>query len=378
LQFLFFSYFVLTGTSEIFSLGSFIIRWDAILFIAGFLAARKLLLLAYEKDAINFKISAFSIYLVLAAMVGSRLFYLLLYEPRAIFTKFHTIILPFEWQPHFNIVGRNEFSLYGGIIGILLFVWFHRRALNQTYLQVLDRIWLPCAVAGIFMFIISFVDSDIVGQQTESSVGTVFLEPVKKGLLKVPCCIMRSPDGKNPLQRVTVSKDPAFAGARTSQPPLNFQLFFEPGLSEQLVNEFLVGDVKKFLYDMSLYVHETGTEPLRHKIDHQPDGTYVARVGTRGIARFPVQVFEAFVLLLISAMLFRTWRNSSRIATGRSLALFMIPFWTVHLLFQFIKIPDANVLQLGIPVTYFLNVIFIGFGLTILMLSYRTVPPLDR
>ena len=377
MQFLF-SYFILTGTSEIFSLGNFTLRWDAVLFILGFLVSRKLLLLTYKKDAINFKVSAFSIYLVLSAIVGSRLFYLVLYEPRAIASKLHTIILPFEWKPHFNILDRSEFSLYGGLIGILLCAWLYRRALHQTFLQVLDRIWLPCAIAGAFLYVISFMDADIVGKQTESSVGTVFLGPVKKGLLKVPCCIMRSPDGKNPLQTVAVEKDPEFAGARTSQPPVIIHLFFQPGLSEQLVKEFLVGDVKKFLYDMPLYVHETGTEPLRYRMDAQADGTFMARVGTRGIARYPVQIFCGLVLLVISVMLFRRWRNPSAMPAGRLFALFMILFWSAHLLLEFMKIADPKALQLGIPITYFLNVISIGFGLAILLLSFRTFPSLEK
>jgi len=307
--------------------------------------------------------------------VGSRLFYLLFYEPRAIISKLHTIILPFEWKPHFNLLDRTEFSLHGGVIGIMLLAWFYRKALKQTYLQVLDRIWLPCAVAGVFMYTTSFLDSDIVGKQTESSIGTVFLEPVKKGLLKVPCCIMRSPDGKNPLQRVTVEKDPAFEGARTSHPPVNIYLYFQPGPSEQLVKEFLAGDVKTFLYDMSLYVHETGTEPLRYQVSQQPDGTYLARVGTRGIARYPVQVFEALLLLVISAVLFNRWRYPLSPGAGRSVALFTIFFWSGHLLLESIKIPDPTVLRVGIPVTSLLNVIFIIAGLTLLLFSFRRVPP---
>jgi prolipoprotein diacylglyceryltransferase len=371
------AYFISNLDPELLSIGKFILRWDALLLILGFLLGRRLLLFLYRKNNTPFTISALSLYLVISALIGSRLFHVLLYDLESL-KKFYTIFLPFGFDPSFSVLPRNEFSVHGAVIGILTFILLYRKKLGETSLQALDKITLPCVVAGIFICVGGFISAHISGKQTVSRIGVVYLNPVQKGLLKVPCCIMRSPDGKNPLQQVVIKKHPAFAKSRTSQPPLLVYLFFNPGLSEQLVNEFLVGDVKTFLYDMSPYVHEPGTQPLQYQIFLQPDGRYIARIVTRGIARFPVQFMEVFALLALLIVLYRGWMKHPGKFPGKLFGTFMILFWSFHLMLEVLRVDDKTRLLGFINPALVLDTIFVSVGIVSLYLAWRKMLSLQR
>ena len=372
-------YFIWTGDPRLFSLGSISIKWNAVLLILGFLICRQILfyIFSQEKKPLN-EASKLSIYLVLSALISSRLGYLIFYEPKSLWQKALTIVFPFEFEPAFNILSPDEFSVHGAVIGILVFLFLYKRKnrLHQNYLQVLDRVTIPAAVSGIFLLASSFLHSDTIGKQTSSSSGTVFIQPVVNGLLKVPCCIMRSPDGLNPLERVIVKKDSPASKSNMRHQPVILYLFFKPGPSEQLVNEFLVGDVKTYLYDMSRFVLEPGTQPLQYRIFLDTNGQYIARVKTLGIVRYPVQIFEAVTLLILAGFLFWWFvKFKTRLQPGRLFGIFMLVYWTARFLFQYLKESDsASLAGVGIQISSFLNILFMVIGLIALIISLRKIP----
>jgi hypothetical protein len=66
----------------------------------------------YRKEGKPIKtVSSLSILLVVSAFIGARFFHLLLYEPRHLWAKALTIILPFETEPSFNLLDQSEFSV---------------------------------------------------------------------------------------------------------------------------------------------------------------------------------------------------------------------------------------------------------------------------
>jgi prolipoprotein diacylglyceryltransferase len=232
-------------------------------------------------------------------------------------------------------------------------------------MQRLDRISIAAALAGVFILIGSFLSADLTGKPTDSPSGVIFISPVLNGLLKVPCCIMRSPDGKNPLQDVEIKKDPTSPKVEKHQKSIILYLFFKPGPSEQLVNEFLIGDVKTFLYDMARFVHEPGTEPLHYRIFLEKDNQYTARVTTKGIVRYPVQLFEAICCAALFLFLFSYWkRHNLDTKSGRLFGYFMIFFWSFQLAFGFLKEKQSSV-EIG------LNILLVLAGIAILIISSR-------
>ena len=361
------NYFIWTGDSQLSSLGSFSIRWNAILLVMGFLICRQILFYIYSKEMkpLN-EVARLSVYLVLAGLLGARLGHELFYELKAAGANFPSILLPFEFKPDFHVLDRDEFSVQGATLGMLLFLWVYgRNSKHQNYLQLFDRLSIVAALSGVFILMGSFLSSEISGKPTHSSFGGVFIKPVLNGLSKLPCCIMRSPEGRNPLESVTATKDTASADGASNQKSVILYLFFRPGASEQLVNEFLIGDVKTYLYDMNQVVYEPGTEPLRYRIFLERDGKYVGRIQTKAISRYPVQLFEAIACAVLFILLFWLWaRHKVNTPPGKLFACFMILFWSLHFAFGFLK-ENQGTVEAG------LDILFVLAGITTLVLSRR-------
>jgi len=361
-------YFIWRGNQEVLSFGSFTFRWSAVLFILAFLISRQILLYLYKKEGKSLHaVSYLCIYLVLVVLAGARLGHLIFYEPAAILSKGWTIIFPFKFEPDFHVLDAGEFSEHGAVIGLLIFLWFYSRKnpLQEKYFQLLDRVALVSLLSGVFLLVASFFGSEMDGKPTGSFAGTISVAPIQMGLTKLSCCIMRSPGGKNPLESVEVRKDPVPAKDEKSQKSLILYLFFEPGVSERLVNEFLMGDVKTFLYEMPLFVDEPGDQPLHYRIFLERNGQYVARVQTMGISRWPVQFFEVFSSIVI--LIFLWWYGSRVKPPGRLFAFSMILFWGLHTGYGFLR-EEQGSFETG------LNILFVLVGLMVLFLSYRKSP----
>lgn len=362
-------YLIWTGTSEIFSFESFTLRWGAVLFVLAFLVGRQVLLYLFKKDNIPpHRLSALCIYLVLAAMAGGRLGHLILYKPGSPVSEWFSVVLPVAFKPEFHILPGSEFSVHGAAVGVLLFLWIYSRYNTRQlkYAALLDRVALAALLLGAFLLTASFINSGITGKPTSSPLGVIFATPVQRSLLELPCCIMRSPDGVNPLDQVEIRRDPYMPKGEKEKKSIILYLFFKAGASERLVNEFLIGDVKTFLYEMSPYVHEPGDQPLQYRIFLEKNGNYIARIRTMGISRYPADVWEAISCLIVFVFLFRHYRRNKIPSAGRTFSLCLIIFGCVHLLFGFLRETQGAV-DIG------LNILFIVAGITALVMTRKAL-----
>ncbi len=301
------NFIIWNGSPIVFSIGPFVLRWYVLLFILGFFVARFLLAHIYKKEGKpSSDLEALTIYILIAAVIGVRLGYVLFYEPNTILTKPLEIFLPFQFQPSFRFTGIERLSGYGGVLAVMAVIWLYSRKgkPGQNYLQVLDRALIAITLTAVFIGVGNFFNSEITGKPTNSKSGVVFVRPVTDGLLKLPCCIMRNPGGVNPLQNVEVKPDSALQPKATGHGAVLLYLFYKPGATEQLVKEFLIGDVKTFLYDNSQYMYESGEEPLHYTIFQESEDVFTGRVRTTGIARHPVQLYEAACYLLLFITMF--------------------------------------------------------------------------
>jgi phosphatidylglycerol---prolipoprotein diacylglyceryl transferase len=361
------SYFIWTGNPEIFSVGALSVKWNVVLLVLGYLICRQLLLYIYasEKKPLN-EVAALSIYLVIVAVLGARLVHVLIDSSGSLWTNFPSVLLPFEFTPDFHVLEREEFSVHGAIIAILIFLWLYGKKKMHDYFQRADRFSIASVLLAVFILIGSFFNSELIGKRTDSFVGTVFIRPVLSGIVRIPCCIMRSPDGNNPLGNVAVKKDPSSRKReKTTHKSIILYLFFKEGASEQLVNEFLVGDVKAYLYDMAEFVYEPGTEPLSYKIFQEKDKYFSARIKTKGISRYPVQVFEAIGCALLFIALFSFWKGHKiHTPPGRLFGCFMVVYWGLHLALGFLK-------EKQLPLDFAFDILFVFAGISVLAFSFR-------
>ena len=368
------NYILWNGNSELFSIGAFTLRWNALLLILAYLISRQILFYIYKKEnKPSIDVTTLTAYLIISTLIGARFGHVVFYQPELIWKNPLEIFFPFEFQQGFHFTATQGFSIYGAAIGILIGLWLYSRKNKpgQNYFQVLDRITMLASVTGFLLLTGSFLNSDIIGKPTDSKAGTVFIKPVSRGLLKQPCCVMRTPNGKNPLEKVIAKKGDDILENNEGHPYILLYLFFKPGVSEQLVKEFLIGDVKSYLFDMATYVDEPGTEPLHYTIIVEKDGNYVGRVITRGIPRYPVQLYEAITSLMLFIFLWWSWsKQKTNTPPARLFGYFMTLFWSLHLVFGFMK-------EKQVPVETGLNILFILTGIIALLYSYRKIPVLN-
>lgn len=369
------NYIIWNGSPTLFSIGSFALRWYGVLFVVGFLLCRLILLRIYKvENKPTSGVESIAKYIFIASIIGARLGYVILYQPELILSKPLEILLPIEFQPTFHFSGLDKLSGHGAVIGILIALWIYSRKgkSRQNYLQLVDRVAILLALSSVFIGVGSFFNAEIIGKPTNSQMGTVFTRGVTDGLVKLPCCIMRNPGGKNPLDFVTVKKDDGAIADSASHSPMIIYTFFKPGANEQLVNEFLIGDVKTYLFDRSEFVYEPGTEPLHYTIFVEKD-VYTARIRTMGIARHPVQLYESIFCLMLFIFLYLIWKkHKGNTPSGRIFGYFLTLYCTMLFTSAFLKVNDVPLRDgIALSIGQLVSLILLLIGIAVVVYSYK-------
>src|SRR6185295_15199202 len=189
------SYILWDQSAELFTWGQLTLRWNGLLLILAFIIGRQILVHIYKKEGKPAKeVEILATYLIIAVFLAARLGHVIFFQPQ-LWSKPHSIFLPFEFRPAFHFIGMTGFSSHGAVLGILGAVWLYSRMKkpDQGFLQVLDRISILALWIAVPILIGSFLNSEIEGKPTGSGVGTVAITPAADGLLQLPCCVMRIP-----------------------------------------------------------------------------------------------------------------------------------------------------------------------------------------
>lgn len=367
--------FIWNTSPDIFSFGPFQLKWLTALLVVGILVGRNLLFFICKKEdaTLNEARSVFNFTLI-GAILGARLFYVAFMEPDILFNKPAQILFPFEFGQGFKFVGIGQFSMLGAIAGVIIILLIYARLKRRPFLWLLDKGLLLLLVIVIFMRIGNLFQSEYFGKPTDSPTGILAVNKVEQGLLKVPCCAMRNPNGENPLDTVSVMKGKAMLHGGVGYEPLIVYIFFKDGATEQLVNEFLIGDVKTYLFELSDQIFEPGTEPLHYTIFVDAANNYIARIQTIGLARHPLQLYEGVIFLILLIALIWYWKKHvKKLPAGRMAGLLIISISSIHFTVEFMNMLTRPLIK-SVPLTidqYICLVIFL-FGIVLLITSFKS------
>ncbi|RRA97709.1 prolipoprotein diacylglyceryl transferase [Larkinella rosea] len=165
------SYIIWDVNPELFSIGTFSVRWYGLLFALGFLLGQQIMLYIFKREGKPIAdIDALTLYMVIATVLGARIGHFLFYEPEVLFKNPLEVILP----PYRGLAS------HGATVGILTGLWLYSRrkssrATNQTFLWVTDRIVIAVALGGCFIRLGNLMNSEIVGRPTDVPWGFVFV-----------------------------------------------------------------------------------------------------------------------------------------------------------------------------------------------------------
>lgn len=359
------SYIIWNANPEIFSIGSFSLRWYGLFFALGFLLSQQVLYYIYRKEGKPEKdVDTLTIYMVLATIIGARLGHIFFYQPELLWENPLGVFLPFEFTPEFRFTGLQGLASHGAAIGILFALWLYSRKKKpgQNYLQVLDRIVIVVALTGCLIRLGNFFNSEIIGIPTNSGIGVVFVGRVEEAL-------KRNDMGENPVESISIVKDKELPAGMHGRVPINIYLFFKEGTEQETARLFCSTNTKYYLTRLYEFVDEPPRTKLQFELYKEKAGTLVAKVTTFGIARHPAQLYESISSLLLFFFLFWIWsKEKEKIATGKIFGLFMVILWSLRFAYEFLKenqVSFEDNLTLNMGQILSIPMILIGIGVLI-------------
>lgn len=151
----------------LFELGPLKIRYYGLFFTAGFICGYLLLRWMFKTENRNVDdVDSLLIYMVIGTIVGARLGHCLFYHPMEYLTD----------PIRFLQIWKGGLASHGAAVGITLSAWLYsRKHPDQPLLWLLDRLAIPVALAGFFIRIGNFFNSEILGRVSDVPWAVVFV-----------------------------------------------------------------------------------------------------------------------------------------------------------------------------------------------------------
>lgn len=362
------SYLIWNGSPEIFSIGTFSLRWYGLLFALGFLLSQQILYYMFSKEGKPDRdVDTLTIYMIIATLIGARMGHIIFYEPAMIWTNPLGIILPFEFSP-FRFTGFQGLASHGGAFGILFALWLYSRKKKpgQNYLQTLDRIVILVCLTGALIRMGNFFNSEIIGKPTDSPLGVVFFNRISESIIKG--------DNTNLIESVSVIKDQQNDKIVNGRVPILIYVFYKPNTTADQIG-YSMSQIRGFLLHPALseFVDESPLSQLKYLKAEEKSGVPVVKIQTLGIARHPAQLYESISCILLFAFLFWYWsKYKINLPEGRIFGIFMIVLWGLRFAYEFLKEPQESFeTTLPLFMGQILSIPLILVGVFILIRSYR-------
>lgn len=161
---------------EIFSIGSFEVRYYTLCFLLAFISSYVLMLRIFKRENKPQELlDQLSIYIFLGTLLGARLGHCLFYEFD--YYKDHPLemLLPYSYvNGEFKLTGFHGLASHGGAIGILVGIFLFCRKTKTDFLWITDRLVIVIPLAGAFVRTGNFFNSEIIGLPSNLPWAVVF------------------------------------------------------------------------------------------------------------------------------------------------------------------------------------------------------------
>ncbi len=159
-------------------LGVFTLHYYSLMWIVAFLLGFYIMKRIYKNEnQTNEALDSLFIYSVIGIMLGARLGHVIFYQPELINDDFFSIFLPFSFSDGVRFTGFQGLASHGAAIGMIISMYlYNKKVIKKTVLWILDRVVVPVAFGAVFVRIGNFINSEIIGRVTESSLGVRFIQ----------------------------------------------------------------------------------------------------------------------------------------------------------------------------------------------------------
>ncbi|HVI46434.1 MAG TPA: prolipoprotein diacylglyceryl transferase [Chitinophaga sp.] len=161
---------------EIFRIGGFALRYYSLGFLLAFTASYMIFSYMLKREGKEkVLLDRLLVYIIVGTLAGARLGHCLFYEFGYFSRHPWEIILPFSFSTgHFEFTGYQGLASHGGAVGILLAGWLFARKYQVSYSWLLDRLAVVVPLAGCFVRLGNFFNSEIIGRPTDLPWAVVF------------------------------------------------------------------------------------------------------------------------------------------------------------------------------------------------------------
>jgi len=165
----------LTGIDII---GNFKIHFYSLMWVIAFVLGWNIMKRIFIREKINIEyLDPLFIYTVLATMLGARLGHVIFYQPELFSQDFFSVFLPFRFKPEFEFTGFSGLASHGAAIGIIIAMYLYRKKYKyKSVMWILDKVVITVASGAVFIRIGNFINSEIIGKVTDSSLGVRFIQ----------------------------------------------------------------------------------------------------------------------------------------------------------------------------------------------------------
>jgi phosphatidylglycerol:prolipoprotein diacylglycerol transferase len=150
-----------------FSIGPLAVRWYGLMYLAGFAAAWWLGLRRIAQGRAPITRAQFDdliFFAVVGVILGGRLGYVLFYKPG--YYAAHPLEIFAIWQ--------GGMSFHGGLLGVMLAMWFAARRHNVRYFDLMDFVAPLCPLGLAAGRLANFINGELWGRVTDGPWGMVF------------------------------------------------------------------------------------------------------------------------------------------------------------------------------------------------------------
>ena len=156
-----------------FRIGTFSIRWYALCWMLGLLAAYLIVKRLYKEQGIKPELfDPLFIYCFVGILIGSRLGHCLFYEPGYFLSSgkhMVEMVLPIRFlaDGSWRFTGYEGLASHGGTIGLIIALWLYVRRTKVNLWRVLDNVAIATPVTACLIRLGNLMNSEIIGKATD-------------------------------------------------------------------------------------------------------------------------------------------------------------------------------------------------------------------
>ena len=158
-------HFIWNVNPNILEFGPVQLRWYGLLFVGSFFLGYHILTWIYKREGKNPEVvENLLVYLMIGAVIGSRLVHCFFYEPD--FYLSNPLEILYIW--------KGGLASHGGLLGVFISMYIFARNYNESYMWIVSRVAIPGALTATFVRFGNLFNSEILGKPSDAPWAIIF------------------------------------------------------------------------------------------------------------------------------------------------------------------------------------------------------------